>query len=33
VLHGGVIGAIADTAGGYAALTLLPQGSEVLTVE
>lgn len=31
--HGGVIGAIADTAGGYAALTLLPQGSEVLTLE
>lgn len=31
--HGGIIGAIADTAGGYAALTLLPQGSEVLTLE
>ena len=31
--HGGVIGAIADTAGGYAALTLLPVGSEVLTLE
>jgi uncharacterized protein (TIGR00369 family) len=31
--HGGVIGAIADTAGGYAALTMLPQGSEVLTLE
>lgn len=31
--HGGVIGAIADTAGGYAALTLLPLGSEVLTLE
>ena len=31
--HGGIIGAIADTAGGYAALTLLPVGSEVLTLE
>ena len=31
--HGGVIGAIADTAGGYAALSLLPHGSEVLTLE
>ncbi len=31
--HGGVIGALADTAGGYAALTLLPPGSEVLTLE
>ena len=31
--HGGVIGAVADTAGGYAALTLLPAGSEVLTLE
>jgi acyl-coenzyme A thioesterase PaaI-like protein len=25
---GGVIGAVADTAGGYAALSLLPVGSE-----
>ena len=31
--HGGAIGAVADTAGGYAALTLLPAGSEVLTLE
>ena len=31
--HGGIIGAVADTAGGYAALTLLPAGSEVLTLE
>ena len=31
--HGGIIGALADTAGGYAALTLLPAGSEVLTLE
>ncbi len=31
--HGGIIGAVADTAGGYAALTLLPLGSEVLTLE
>jgi uncharacterized protein (TIGR00369 family) len=31
--HGGVIGALADTAGGYAALSLLPVGSEVVTLE
>lgn len=31
--HGGVIGAVADTAGGYAALSLLPLGSEVVTLE
>lgn len=31
--HGGVAGAIADTAGGYAAMSLMPAGSEVLTVE
>ena len=31
--HGGVIGAVADTAGGYAALSLLPVGSEVVTLE
>lgn len=30
--HGGIVGAVADTAGGYAALTLLPVGYEVLTV-
>ena len=31
--HGGAIGAIADTAAGYAAYSLMPAGSEVLTVE
>ena len=31
--HGGVVGAIGDSAGGYAALTLMPVGSEVVTVE
>jgi uncharacterized protein (TIGR00369 family) len=31
--HGGVIGAVADTAGGYAALSLLPVASEVVTLE
>ena len=31
--HGGVIGAVADTAGGYAALSLLPFGSEVVTLQ
>jgi acyl-coenzyme A thioesterase PaaI-like protein len=31
--HGGVIGAVADTAGGYAALNLLPVGIEVVTLE
>lgn len=31
--HGGVAGAIADNAGGYAAMSLMPAGSEVLTVE
>ncbi len=31
--HGGAIGAIADTAGGYAALTRMPMGSEVVTLE
>jgi uncharacterized protein (TIGR00369 family) len=32
-MHAGVVGAIADSAAGYAALSLLPAGSEVLTVE
>jgi uncharacterized protein (TIGR00369 family) len=32
-LHAGVVAAIADTACGYAALTLMPEGSEVLSVE
>lgn len=31
--HGAAIGAIADVAGGYATLSLLPAGSEVVTVE
>lgn len=31
--HGGVTTAIVDTACGYAALTLMPAGSEVLSVE
>ena len=31
--HGAVTGAIADTAGGYAALTVAPPDREVLTVE
>ncbi len=31
--HGGAIGAIADTAGGYAAFTLMPDGMTGLTVE
>ena len=30
---GAVIGALADTAGGYAAMSLMPAGSEVSTVE
>ncbi|MCZ0991535.1 PaaI family thioesterase [Streptomyces diastatochromogenes] len=32
-VHAGATSAIADSAGGYAALTLLPEDSEVLTVE
>jgi uncharacterized protein (TIGR00369 family) len=31
--HGGAIGALADIAGGYAALTVTPEGMEVTTVE
>lgn len=31
--HGGVIGALADNAGGYAAASLVDVGTEVLTVE
>ena len=31
--HGGAIGALADIAGGYAALTVVPDGMEVSTVE
>lgn len=32
-VHAGATSAIADSAGGYAALTLAPEGAEVLTVE
>lgn len=32
-IHAGAVSAIADTAGGYAALTLMDEDSEVLTVE
>lgn len=31
--HGAVIGALGDNCGGYAALSLMPPGSEVVTVE
>ena len=31
--HGGAMGALADVAGGYAALTVAPEGMEVTTVE
>jgi uncharacterized protein (TIGR00369 family) len=31
--HGGIIGTISDSAGGYAAYTLMPRDSSVLTVE
>ncbi len=31
--HGGLIATIADSAGGYAAMSLCPAGTEVLTVE
>ncbi|MFB7927838.1 PaaI family thioesterase [Streptomyces sp. NPDC056039] len=31
--HAGATSAIADSAGGYAALTLFPEGTDVLTVE
>ena len=31
--HGGAIGALADIAGGYAALTVAPEGMEVVSVE
>ena len=32
-VHAGVVAAIADSAAGYAAMSLMPAGSEVLTVE
>ena len=31
--HGGAMGTLADVAGGYAALTVAPEGMEVTTVE
>jgi uncharacterized protein (TIGR00369 family) len=33
VLHAGVIASIADSACGYAALTMMPKGSEVVSIE
>lgn len=33
LLHGGVVATLADVACGYAALSVLPAGREVLTVE
>jgi uncharacterized protein (TIGR00369 family) len=32
-VHGGIVGMIADSAGGYAAFTLMPANASVLTVE
>ena len=32
-VHGGIVGMIADSAGGYAAYTLFPADSSILTVE
>lgn len=32
-VHGGIVGMIADSAGGYAAFTLMPAAASVLTVE
>ena len=32
-IHGGIIGTIGDTAGGFAAYTLMPHDASVLTVE
>lgn len=32
-VHGGIVGMIADSAGGYAAFTLMPAEASVLTVE
>ncbi len=32
-VHGGVVGAIADSAAGYAGMSLCPSGTDVLTVE
>ena len=33
LFHGGVVGALGDSAGGYAALTAMAAGSDVVTVE
>lgn len=33
LFHGAVLGALGDTAGGYAAYSMMPPGSEVLSVE
>jgi uncharacterized protein (TIGR00369 family) len=33
LVHGGAVGAIADSAGGYAAFSLMPAGAEVVTIE
>jgi uncharacterized protein (TIGR00369 family) len=33
LFHGAAIGAIGDSAGGYAALSLMPDGSEVVSIE
>jgi acyl-coenzyme A thioesterase PaaI-like protein len=32
-VHGGIVGTIADSAAGYAAMTVVPAGASVLTVE
>lgn len=32
-VHGGVVGMIADSAAGYAAMTMVPEGASVLSVE
>lgn len=32
-VHGGIVGMIADSAGGYAAMTMVPADASVLTVE
>jgi hypothetical protein len=32
-VHGGVVGMIADSAAGYAAMTLVPASASVLTIE
>ena len=32
-MHGGIVGTIADSAAGYAAMTVVPSSASVLTVE